>query len=166
MKEELQYYFDKSNFNSTIENMLSVRNQFTNVFELGGILPNGSKERVEKAFQNAQQVFLETFKDQQSEIIILIYEFPEPNAFNAPNDYLHRQFNNIIDEEILHRDSDKIFIYKLKLKDINWQNILKAIVNTEMGFEPAIDQVVCFFDIKNNLAFQIDDDRYCLNNCL
>jgi len=50
------------------------------------------------------------------------------------------------------------------VKDIQYKNILKAIVNTEMGFEPALSQIVYFFsDVAQN-AFVMFDDRSCQTN--
>ena len=50
----------------------------------------------------------------------------------------------------------------MPVKDIRVQNILRAIANTEMGFDPGIDQRIYFFDPLTDRAFQMYDDRGCL----
>ena len=164
--EEIQFYFDRNNVNSKVEDILSLKNQFSQVTELGKDLENGTIERVNEAAKSAEEIFQRLFKNEESEVFVLIYEFPEPNCFNAPNEYLHSQFHNVLEKQIISLESSKIFIYKTKLKDISWKNILRAIANTEMGFEPAIDQKVYFFDIEKNVAFYMYDDRGCMSNGL
>jgi hypothetical protein len=164
--KELQLYFDRNNGNSQVENTMSLSNHFSQVSELGNDLENETIERVNEATKRAEENFQNLFKNEESEVFALIYEFPEPNCFGAPNEYLHSQFYNVLDKQIISLESGKIFIYKTKLKDINWKNILRAIANTEMGFEPAIDQKVYFFDIEKNVGFYMYDDRGCLSNGL
>ncbi len=164
--EELQLYFDRNNGNSKVEDSMSLNRHFSQVSELGNYLENGTMERANEAAKRAEKIFQSLFKNEESEVFALIYEFPEPNCFDAPNEYLHSQFHNILDKQIISLESSKIFIYKTKLKDISWKNILRAIANTEMGFEPAIDQKVSFFDIEKNVGFYMYDDRGCLSNGL
>jgi hypothetical protein len=164
--EELQFYFDRNNLNSKVEDILSLKNQFSQVTELGKDLENGTIERVNEAAKSAEEIFQRLFKNEESEVFALIYELPEPNCYYAPNKYLHSQFHNVLEKQIITLELSKIFIYKTKLKDISWKNILRAIANTEMGFEPAIDQKVYFFDIEKNVAFYMYDDRGCMSNGL
>lgn len=164
--EELQLYFERNNGNSKVEDAMSLKNQFSKVSELGKDLENGTLERVNEAAKSAEEIFQSLFKNEESEVFALIYEFPEPNCFNAPNEYLHSQFHNVLDKQMISLESSKIFIYKTKLKNISWKNIFRAIANTEMGFEPGIDQKVYFFDIEKNVAFYMYDDRGCLSNGL
>jgi hypothetical protein len=157
--KELQSYFDRNNGNSKVENTMSLANHFSQFIELNSYFENGTIERVNEASKSATEIFQRLFKNEDSEVLALIYEFPEPNCFNAKNEYLHSQFQNVLEEQIIPLESYKIYVYKTKLKDINWKNILKAIANTEMGFEPAIDQKIYFFDIEKNASFHMSDDR-------
>ena len=47
------------------------------------------------------------------------------------------------------------------VKDIKVKNILNGIANTEMGFDPGIDQRIYFLDPLTNKGFQMYDDRGC-----
>ena len=164
--KELQVYFDRNNGNSKVEDTRSLNSHFSQVSELGKDLENGTMERANEAAKRAEEIFQSLFKDEESEVLALIYEFPEPNCFNAPNEYLHSQFHKVLDKQIISLESSKIFIYKTKLKDISWKNVLRAIANTEMGLEPAIDQKMYLFDLENNVGFHMYDDRGCLSNGL
>lgn len=164
LRQQLQSYFDQTNRNSVVENTMSIRNQFTKVHELVDNSENENKARVEKAFAKSKEIFQSIFQNPKSKIFVLIYEFPEPNSSNASNEYLHSQFSNISKKQLISSKSNSIHIYKTKLENINWQNILIAIANTDLGLDPAIDQKVYFFDIKNDKAFYMYDDRGCLSN--
>src|SRR5690606_42166411 len=61
----------------------------------------------------------------------------------------------------LDKDEVRIIVGKLPIKDINVKNILTGIANTEMGFDPGIDQRIFFFDPTTDRAFQMYDDRGC-----
>ncbi|MEN9907574.1 MAG: hypothetical protein RLZZ540_715 [Bacteroidota bacterium] len=164
LKEQIQQYFDRNKGNSRVENISSIKNHFSQFYKLGKKLENGTTERVNYALVRAEKIFLSLFENDETEIFTLIYEFPEPNCFNAPNQYLHSQFFNILEKQTIFLEEVTIYIYKSKLKDIHWKNILCAIANTEMGFEPAIDQKIFFFDIEKNNDFYMYDDRGCLSN--
>jgi hypothetical protein len=146
----------------------------------------GQKKRVKQATERALTIFTETFQDLNNEIFVLIFEYDGENCFGASYDYLHQQFpsesfanfyNQLelvdsgafsIDEngnkvfKLFEKKEERIIIGKLPVKDINFKNILNAIANTEMGFEPGIDQTVYFFDPLNDTVFNMYDDRGCL----
>ncbi len=182
-RQELQTYFDRVYPYSKINTEHTLGGQVHIRFELGGEeLENGTIERVKQATDRALTIFNETFNDPTNEIFILIYEYQGENIFNASNDYLHKQFpddrfkkfynqletvntrNFTTDEngnDVLEKEKVRIIIGKLPVKDINVKNILRGIVNTEMGFDPRIDQRIFFFDPTTDRAFQIYDDRGC-----
>jgi len=182
LKQELQSYFDRVYPYSKINAEHTLGGQVCIRFELGGDKENGTIERVIQATDRALAIFNDTFQYPTSEIFVLIYEYQGENIFNASNDYLYNQFpkdcftkfynrleivntryftTNEKGDNILDKDEARIIIGKLPLKDINTKNILKAIVNTEIGFNPGIDQRVFFFDTKTDKAFQMYDDRGC-----
>jgi hypothetical protein len=183
LRQELQTYFDRVYPYSKIDTEHTLGGQVHIRFELGGKeLENGTKERVEQATDRALTIFNETFNDPTHEIFILIYEYQGENFFNASNDYLHKQFptdsfkkfyNQLetvntryftTDEngnDVLEKDEVRIIIGKLPVEDINAKNILNGIANTEMGFDPGINQRIFFFDPTTDRAFQMYDDRGC-----
>jgi hypothetical protein len=63
--------------------------------------------------------------------------------------------------DVLEKDEVRIIIGKLTIKDININNILNGIANTEMGFESVIAQNIHFFNPSTDKAFQMYDDRGC-----
>lgn len=183
LPQELQLYFDRVYPSSKIDNEHSLGGQIYIRFELGEGYSNGTAERVNQATDRAVTLFNDTFDNPENEILVLIYEYPEPNAFNASNEYLHRQFpfeqfekfyNEVeqvktgdftTDEngnEVLEKTEVRIIIGKLPVKYINTKNILNGIANTEMGFDPGIDQRIFFFDPLADRAFQMYDDRGCI----
>lgn len=182
LRQELQSYFDRVYPYSKIDTEHTLGGQVHIRFELGEGKENGTIERVNQSTNRALTIFNETFTDQTHEIFILIYEYQGENIFNASNDYLHRQFpidqfekfyNQLetvntryftTDEkgnDVLDKDEVRIIIGKLPVKDINIKNILNGIANTEMGFDPGIDQRIFFFDPSTDKAFQMYDDRGC-----
>jgi len=183
LRQELQSYFDRVYPNSKIDTEHTIGGQVHIRFELGGeFLENGTIERVNQATDRAVKLFNDTFKNPKSTIWVLIYEYNEPNPFNASNGYLHRQFptekfrefyNQLeqvntreftTDEngqEIFEKLEVRIIVGKLPVEEINIENILRGIANTEMGFYPAIDQTIFFFDPLTDKSFQMYDDRGC-----
>jgi hypothetical protein len=169
LRQELQLYFNsvypyaKIDSENTIEGQIHIR------FDLGGRHENGTIERVKQATDRAVTLFNDTFPNQESEIWVLIYEYPEPNFYNASNEYLHQQFPSEVFNKFYNQleqsDEDetqkRIIIGRIPIKDINIKNILNAIANTEMGFEPKIDQRIYFIDPLTDKAFQMYDDRGC-----
>jgi hypothetical protein len=182
LRQELQSYFDRVYPFSKIDTEHTLGGQVHIRFDLGGGKDNGTIERVNQSTERALTIFNETFTDPTQEIFILIYEYQGENIFNASNDYLHKQFPDdrfkkfynqletvnihffTTDEsgnDVLEKDEVRIIIGKLPIKDINVNNILKGIANTEMGFDPGIDQRIFFFDPLTDKAFQMYDDRGC-----
>lgn len=183
LRQELQSYFDKVYPYSKIDTEHTVGGQVHIRFELGGeLLKNGTIERVNQATDRAVKLFNDTFDNPKNVIWVLIYEYSEPNAFNASNEYLHRQFppeqfenfynqleqvntREVITDkngnEVFEKAEVRIIVGKLPVEEINIENILRGIANTEMGFEPGIDQTIFFFDPFTNRSFQMYDDRGC-----
>lgn len=181
LREELQKYFNKIYPYSRIDTEHTLGGQVHIRFELGDELKNGTTERVDQAVNRACILFNDAFTNKEQEIWILIYEYEE-NMFDASNEYLHQQFppnkfsefynkkEKVIsrflttDEngnEIPEKDEVRIIIGKLPVSEINAEGILRGIANLEMGFSPAIDQRIFFFDPISNKAFQMYDDRGC-----
>ncbi len=182
LKQELQSYFDRVYPYSKIDTEHTLGGQVHIRFELGEGEGNGTIERVNQSTGRALTIFNDTFQDPTNEIYVLIYEYQGENSFNASNEYLHNQFPkdsfakfyNQLEtvttcyfttdkngNDVLEKDEVKIIIGKLPIKDINVKNILNGIANTEMGFDPGIDQRIFFFDPKTDRAFQMYDDRGC-----
>lgn len=179
---ELQLYFNRVYPSTKITSEESIVGNIHIRFELGGELDNGTSERVNQAVERSLALFNDTFPNPANEIWILIYEYQGQNIFNANNKYLHEQFpaekfanfqSQMVglqtdDVFVAGKESDaqendevKIITGKLQVADINVNNILRAIANTEMGFEPGIDQRIFFFDTNTDKAFYMYDDRGC-----
>lgn len=182
LREELQSYFDKIYPYSQINTRHTIGGQVEIRFELGAGYPNGSTDRVNQASERAVTLFTDTFQDPANEIFVLIYEYQDSNLFDVDRHYLYKQFpgdlfngfynqlelvnSNVIitDEEgnkVLDEFEARIIIEKLPVKGINVRNILSGIGNTEMGFDPGIDQSIYFFDPLTNKGFHMYDDRGC-----
>ncbi|UMY64548.1 MULTISPECIES: hypothetical protein [unclassified Flavobacterium] len=147
-----------------VENIHVLHSLFKQRHELGGALENGTAERVEVATQKAIEIFKKLFGTGSGELRILIYEFQEPSAFGAENQFLHHTLSNCEMEEHITMKGFEIFIYKAPYLNLPFQTILRAIANTEMGFKPSVDQRIYFFDCHNDKAFYMYDDRGCLTN--
>lgn len=183
LRQELQSYLDRVYPNSKIDTEHSIGGKVHIRFELGGeVFKNGTIERVSQATERAFKIFNDTFYNPTSVIWVLIYENPQRNAFNASNEYLHKQFPtdkfrefyNQLEQvntcefltdkdriEVFEKTDVRIIIGKLPVEEINIENILKGIANIEMGFEPAIDQTIYFFDPLTDKSFKMYDDRGC-----
>lgn len=188
MKEELQQYLHKAfgrhpPYSTNDINLdYSVGGQVHIRFELGGeLLRNGTRERVAQSSQRAVTLFEDTFPDTENKIWVLIYDYSEtlvdekPNFLcqQFPSDLLSTFYNQVervceyvgnvneLENEGNEGKDCKIIIGKVKVKDIKYQHILKAIANSEMGFEPAIDSRVYFIDPKTDRIFRMYDDRGC-----
>jgi hypothetical protein len=183
LREDLQKYFDKVYPYSKVDTEHTLGGQVHIRFELGGEeLENGTSERVNQAVERACTLFNDAFINKDNEIWVLIYEYEGENIFNASNEYLHQQFpqkrftefynqkEKVVsryftsDEngnDIPEEDEVRIIIGKIPTSEINVEGILRGIANTEMGFNPAIDQTIFFFDPTSNKAFQMYDDRGC-----
>lgn len=163
LRQELQLYFDKVYPFAQISEQQTLVGPVHIRFELGGELENGTIERVAQATDRALTLFYDTFENSNKEIWVLIYEYEGPNIYNASNDYLHQQFpaNQFVHFYKELNEDVRIIIGKLPVKDINIKNILGGIANTEMGFDPGIDQTIFFFDSLTDKAFNMYDDRGC-----
>lgn len=182
LRQELQLYFDRVYPYSKIETEHTLGGQVHIRFELGDDKENGTIERVNHSTERALTVFNETFNDSSHEIFVLIYEYQGDNIYNASNDYLHslfpsdkfKKFYNQLEvvntrffttdeygNDVLEKDEVRIIIGKLPVKEIAVKKILNGIANTEMGFDPGIDQRVFFFNPITDKAFQMYDDRGC-----
>jgi Domain of unknown function (DUF3885) len=169
LRQELQLYFNSVYPSAKIDSEHTIEGQIHIRFDLGGKHKNGTTKRVQQATDRAVTLFNDTFPDQDNEIWVLIYEYPEPNFYNASNEYLHRQFPselfNKFYNQLKQPEEDevqkRIIIGKVPIKDIEIKNVLNAIANTEMGFEPKIDQRIFFIDPLTDKAFQMYDDRGC-----
>lgn len=182
LRQELQTYFDRVFPCSKIDKEHTLGGQVYIRFELGGDKESGTIERVTQSAERALTIFNDTFNHTANEIFVLIYEYQGVNIFGAPNEYLNKQFpvdrftkfyNQLeaigqryttTDEnsnKVLEQEEVRIIIGKLPVKDIDILNILTAIANTEMGFEPAINQRIFFYDILTDKGFQMYDDRGC-----
>lgn len=158
---KINSYFDFENISTQIKN---INNHFDKFHELGNGYENGTIERIENATKKSVEIFEKVFTDNNEILTLVIYEFPEPNPFEASNSYLHSQMNNFSIIEKISKKEFNILILKTQLKNIQYKNILNAIVNTEMGFEPALSQIVYFLSDLSDNAFVMFDDRSCQTN--
>jgi len=157
-------------------------------FELGDGFENGTQERVDQSLCRALQIFEEFFKPNDTvEVLVKTFEYKEGirEFFSPCKDYFERQIHGfsgleiIEDTEIVEEfaealDENDVMvmtdfttkhiqrIISLKLHDIEYKNIFKALINLEMGFDPAISERVYFINKRNNVAFHLYDDRGCL----
>lgn len=181
MKEELQQCLNRINLNSTLYTPYSIGAKFYLRFELGKGYPNGTIERVNQAVERAMKIVDHIFKDLNTNLYVLAYEYEEDFSYPGSK-YLHKQINvndpsnvyetkeminsrTIITDENGVQSNEKtkvdLSIYKIQKKDVNFENILKGIANMEMGFEPKIYEEVYFFDRNKNIIFNMYDDRGC-----
>ncbi len=169
LRQDLQLYFNSVYPYAKIATEHTILGQIHIRLDLGGEHKNGTIKSVKQATDRAVTLFNDTFPNQENEIWVLIYEYPESNFYNASNEYLHRQFPselfdkfyNQLEEANEDEVQKRIIIGKLPVKDIEIKNILNAIANTEMGFEPKIDQQIFFINPLTNTAFQMYNDRGC-----
>jgi hypothetical protein len=138
-------------------------------------------ESVSQAKSRATTLFYETFDNSETEIWILIYEYSD-GLFNKPSDFLLNQFpENIrktfydeteqVETQMLTEQEDgsficdkteaRIIVGKVKVKDIQAEQILNGIANNEMGFEPTVCQNIYFLDPTTDRGFYMYDDRGC-----
>ncbi|MBF9239935.1 DUF3885 domain-containing protein [Hymenobacter sp. BT683] len=189
MKAELQGYLQQTfgihepYATNEINCDYSIGGQVHIRFDLGGELPNATVARVEQASQRALTLFRETFENVSDEIWVLIYEYQGDSLFNETPNYLAEQFPKLLfatfynqlevidngcsytDEsgaEIKSEIEARIIIGKVKVSEIQINNILTALANAEMGFEPAITQRIYFINPQTDRIFRMYDDRGCL----
>lgn len=177
--------FPKSNLDPT---ECFIRSEIHLRFELGDGLENGTRERVDQCVNKVTKIFSSLFDD-DDEIYILLQSSETDGGvelFKGTDGYLESQFSNFdkIDKDEKTRsisETDLFYniekdisevatitthyiqkIFKIKLSDVNWKNILKATANLEMGFSPAIAGRVYFINKSKKIAFYMYDDRGCL----
>ena len=178
--------FPESNL-SPIESYISSKVHLR--FELGLGFENGTIERVNQAAFRATTIFEEYF-ELNDDVVILIksFEYPEGGCielYTATKGYLELQIEdyssqNVLIEKITVEEFDEAIntlgivemtdlttthiqkIICLKLNKINYKNIIKGIINLEMGLEPSILERVYFINPRNNVAFYVYDDRGCM----
>ncbi len=182
LRNELQNYLSQVYPHAKVDEIFSLSGQVHIRFELGGNLENGTLERVNQAVERACSLFSDAFPESDNELWILIYEFPEYPPHGSPNDHLYTffpldEFSKFYNQkehitsgnftkdkngnEIPEIDEVIIIIGKIPVSKINIEGILRGIASSEMGFRPAIDQVIYFFDPLTHKAFQMYDDRGC-----
>ena len=154
-------YFDVEASSTQIKKM---NTHFDTYYELGDDCENGTIERVDQATNKSIEIFEKVFKDPKEQLTLIVYEFPEPNPFGASTNYLHAQLKNVAEIQKISKKEFTISILKTQLKDIAYKEILRAIVNKEMGFTPALSQIVYFFSDLSPNAFVMFDDRACQTN--
>lgn len=175
MKTELQQYLTET-FGEKFSNInaeFSIGGPVFIRFELGYPFENGTKKRVNQATDRAIDIFSDTFDNDEEEIWFLIYEYLGKSPYGETNEFLYKQFpkdafrnfyNKIepVDNGNSETNEVKIIIGKVKVKDINYKNIFNAIANTEMGFDPALNERVFFINPNSDKIFYMYDDRGCL----
>lgn len=187
--DKLKQFLPKGNF-SPLD--LLVASDFHLRFELGDQLENGTVERVNQSVERALMVFERLF-DSSDSIVVLTktYEYLNPVDIlwgDTPG-YFESQFDdyeqlekqvlkefveemdemlpdeNGVIEKVNFSVTHVLTMYETKLEKINIKNILRAIANSEMGFEPAIGRQIWFFNPRNGVAFNMYDDRGCIVLC-
>jgi hypothetical protein len=174
LKDELNKYLNETYPKAKLETgLIGIETHIR--FELGDGHRNGTKERVNHSSNKSLILFEDAFGNPNDEVWVLVYDF-NSNAFYGSKDFLYLNFPKKFEffesftedincdengEEFIEKQEIKIAIGKFTIKDINIKDILTAIANTEMGFEPSIDQRVYFFNTLTNRAFHMYDDRGC-----
>ncbi|MEK7432769.1 MAG: DUF3885 domain-containing protein [Cyanobacteriota bacterium] len=135
-------------------------------FDLGDKYENKGVERVNKATIKALEIFNSIFNNKEQEIWLLVNQFEENNILKNSNKYLHKQIKNYFFKEFREFEFEDIIInqifIKIKLNNLNYENILNGIANREMGFMPIIGQIVYFIEPQKDIIFYMYDDRGCL----
>jgi hypothetical protein len=134
--------------------------------ELGGDLPNATGARVVQATNRALTVFHAAFGDPAAPLFVLAYEYAGPQLFEGTKDYLLQLLAaesippGMADETI---DGETLTTYTFCLPAASpaIPAMLHAIANNEMGFDPALNQRIYFFDPATDRAFMMYDDRGC-----
>lgn len=158
---KINSYFTFEDISTQVKN---INSHFEKFHELGNGYKNVTIERVENATKQSIEIFEKILNNNNEKITLVVYEFPEPNPFGASNSYFHSKLKSISEIQKISKKEFNIFIIKTQLKEIQYKDILNAIVNTEMGFEPALSQIVYFFSDSSENAFVMFDDRSCQTN--
>ena len=151
-------------------------------FELGGDLPNGSRERIEQATNRACTIFNEFFANKNAEIWILAYEDLNPYFDKTLNQYLSSllkssklecyeeielschsgSFEYDENDNSVPRFYDaKLIVAKIKIENLPIEELLRGIASFEMGCTPCLPQEIYFYEVDTDKAFRMYDDRGC-----
>lgn len=166
MHDFLGKYYPKAALNDpqSIEGRIFLR------FELGDLLPNGTKSRVTQATKRASTLFQACFQH-SDQLWILIYDYENEIWTPSPlyEDYLYQLLDFPMETEAIIIGEDEVDQYalhrkiiKIPLKQIPVEKIMEAIANLEMDFEPFVTQRIFFIDPKTRHIFYMYDDRGCL----
>lgn len=139
-------------------------------FELGGNYKNGSKKRINQAFDRVSFLFNEIFPDLNEEIWVLINEYRETKLIISSQKYLYTLFDKSVKfksklSETGDPDEKIKFIQrfsKLFIKNVDYEKILKGIINSEQGKKPSIGETIIFISPNRKLVFFLYDDRGCV----
>ena len=177
-KQQLVTYFPSGN----IVESFTLGGNFELRFELGGDLPNGSKQRIEQATNRACRLFNEFFPNKNAEIWLLAYEDLNPYFDETLNQYLPALLKSSkleCYEEIelsCHSGSfeydenghsvprfydAKLLISKLKIENLPIEAIFSGIASFEMGSSPCLPQEIYFYEVDTDKSFRMYDDRGC-----
>lgn len=172
MKEKLFKYLN--------ENFPHLNNDIHVRYELGEPYENGSDERINQVHYRVVSIFEDLFNlDDFIYIYIKDWEIERDIMFgNTTPEYLYQLLKGKTLEETIFYEPDEdideegndITItheYKVKLwygclAEIPYKEILKGIANYEQGREPSIGQSIYFIDTKNDIVFNMYDDRGCI----
>lgn len=166
----LNDFFGKHYPKSKLNDPQSIGGRIFLRFELGDLLPNGTKERVAQATKRASTLFQDCFQH-SDQLWMLIYDYENEIWIPSPpyEDYLYQLLDLPMETEAITIGEDELDQYsfhrkvlKIPLKKIPFEKILEAIANLEMGFEPFVSQRIFFIDPKTRHIFYIYDDRGCL----
>ncbi len=155
---------------------------------MGDDLENGSIERVTQSKNRALRIFNSIFSP-QDEMILVAFDQNADEAIDfwgSTDGYLFSQIDSALIEdrwEYKHEEEEQTEVWneeldkdveityhwkfthtymKLPLNAINVENTIIAIANMEMGFEPKIDILPYFINLKKNIGFYMYDDRGCI----
>lgn len=176
LRNQLQKLLSLVNASSQIDKRYSIGARVNIRFELGGSLNNGTNSRVQQATDRAYTIYNDIFGANES-IWVLIYEYLESDVFHTSNEYLYEQINptyfksfynkvekvseGFFESDVEEFNDTRVYIGKVPVKKLAIKNILNAIANLEMGFDPGINQRIYFFNSQANIGFHMYDDRGC-----
>ena len=142
--------------------------------ELGEGFENGTLERVDQSTARAKTIF-EVFFAQDDDVWVWVNKCDLDGGlefFSATEGYFEQQILDYSTLDVQHREEvvvedeyevvnddgvtetiKPILTFKQKLVKIKYENILRAIANLEMGFEPAINERIFFINKRNNAVF-------------
>ncbi|MGO4110003.1 DUF3885 domain-containing protein [Paenibacillus sp. YAF4_2] len=158
---------------------LSLRTGLYNVwpigirFELGDLeaLETDMKLYMEQVYYRATNIFKHLFslEDDTYLIVNVINEgsrtITKTNVFKKyiKSKKVLRNLSSYTEANINDSDSESIqrLCLKCSVSDISYNNLIKAICNTDMGLKPNVKHEVFFVNISKEIILQIYDDRGC-----